>query len=95
MEETMEQEIEQEEKQIKKVNEKVNKLTEFLVDVGLDYKLETWQSGEGRDIVLKGESEDLKEYKISFAFKNNGYVSVDVETKEEPKGVDEYEKENR
>ena len=85
-EQEIEQEIESEEKQAKQVNEKIIKLTEFLVDVGLDYKLETWDSGEGREVIIEGKDEDeqedcnqTKKYNIKFVFYNSGYVELSVE----------------
>lgn len=78
-----------EEQELEKTNRLINDLLVFLVKANLDFNKETWRGGEGRDIILKGKNESLKEYKISFAFKNNGYVSIDVETKEEPEGIED------
>lgn len=73
-----------EEQELELTNKKINKLTEFLVETGLDYTLKTWDNGEGREIILIGVDEDStedmkKEYKIKFAFRDNGYVYIDVE----------------
>jgi len=89
-EQEIEQEIESVEKQTKKVNEKINKLTEFLVDVGLDYQLDTLGSGEGREVIIEGRDDDeqedhnqTKKYNVKFVFYNSGYVGLDIEVKEQ------------
>ena len=82
------QELENYEREIDKVNKKITKLTDFLLDINEDYNIESWDSGEGREVIFIGKDEEVdeegksKEYKIKFAFYNTGYISVEVEPKE-------------
>jgi len=75
-----------EEQELEITNKLIKKLTDFLVDAGIDYSLETWDSAEGKDIVMIGSDDKGKEHNVKFAFRNNGYTSIDVEEIEKLEG---------
>jgi hypothetical protein len=55
-------------------NKNIKLLTDFLLQVGKDYEIKQWDSGNGRDIIITND-----EARILFAFKDNGYFCVEVE----------------
>ena len=74
-----------EEQEMEIANNRIKKLSEFLIEAEFDFRLENWESGEGRDIIINGNDEDLedKDYEVKFAFYNSGYVNVEVEEKKD------------
>lgn len=69
-----------ESEELEMTNKLMMKFIEFLVSGDLDYSVVSWDSGEGRNITLTSIDDELnKDYNISFGFRNNGYVDIEVE----------------
>lgn len=72
---------EEQEKEI--ANKLIKQLSDFLVEADLDYEIKTWDNADGKDIIIKVYDEEKDETtKVKFAFRDNGFVSVDVENVE-------------
>lgn len=77
-----EEQIELEEKKIKKRNELIKKFTDLLLECDKDYKIETWASAEGIDIITHGLVRiegSIIEYPIKISVHNNSYIDFEVD----------------
>ena len=58
----------------KKGEELLHEMLVWLAKANIDYKLDSWESGEGREIVIN---------KIKIVFYDSGYVNFELEGEDE------------
>ena len=82
---------------IEKGKKQFEKLLIWLTDADIDFEVKTWDSGEGKDIIVEGYNEKLdslyltdeekevekkKSRKVVFSFRDNGYIRIESEVEE-------------